>query len=178
MANKINTIPAKVRELLDAVTEEFGIEVIKEYIELYRQRRRKLMKHHNTKEDVAYDVYKLMFNSKYNRARAIDEIAIKRNIKYNTINNHLNSFNQKAKEKNFYTIGFIIDKIYDYCKNNFECISPIIKSFAEENNLENRVLKTYYWKYKTLTEREKSKFEINLKNLKLPEKIKDLVSNS
>jgi uncharacterized protein YbcC (UPF0753/DUF2309 family) len=177
MANKIQNIPAKAKELLEVVTEEFGMEVIEKYIKLYKKRQRKTMKHHNTKEGVAYDVYKLMFEEKYDRTKAINEISIKRNITISTINNHLNSFNQEAKKKNFYTLGWIVDKIYDTYNNN-QYINDNsdfdINLLATENNSEKEILETYYYKYKTLIKREKDKFEIDIKSIKIPDAIKNI----
>lgn len=175
--NNKTTIPIKAREQLEAITEKFGIEVIEKYIKLYKKKQRNLMKHHNTKEDVAYDVYKLMFEEKYDRTKAINEISIKRNITISTINNHLNSFNQEAKKKNFYTLGWIVDKIYDTYNNN-QYINDNsdfdINLLATENNLEKEILETYYYKYKTLIKREKDKFEIDIKSIKIPDAIKNI----
>ena len=182
MANTIKPIPSKARELLEAITKEFGIEVIRDFIKIYEKRQLKRMKKYNTKEEVAYDVYKLMFYDKYSRTRAIDEIAIKRHLQRPTINNHLNNFNQEAKKNNFYTLGWIVDKIYDYANMNgqFFCneyyyIDDAIELLAKANDLEKEVLETYYWRYKTLTKRERAKYKINLDSVIIPDNIKCVI---
>ena len=183
MANKIKPIPSKARELLEAITKEFGIEVIEDYIKLYKKRQRRRMKRHNTKEEVAYDVYKLMFDEGYDRTRAIEKVAIERHLKEPTINNHLNNFNQEAKKNNFYTLGWIVDKIYDYANINgqFSCngyyyyTNEAIELLAKTNNLEPEILETYYWRYKTLKKREKAKYKIDLDSIIIPDDIKCVI---
>jgi hypothetical protein len=172
--NNKTTIPTKAREQLEAITEKFGIEVIEKYIKLYKKKQRNLMKHHNTKEDVAYDVYKLIYQEGYNITKAKEAIAAKRNIKENTINNHLNNFNKEAKKNNFYTLGYIVDKIYNYYRNDWSGYS-MIELLATENNLEYEILETYYWKYKTLIKREKNKFKIDMNSIKISNRIKEIL---
>ncbi len=175
MANKIKPIPTKARELLEAVVSEFGIETIEDYIKIYKRQQRKRMKRHNTKEEVAYDVYNLMFNEEYSRTRAIDEVVIKRNLRRPTINNHLNNFNQEAKKNNFYTFGWIVNKIYDYYENsyNYQALEYDLNLLAKENDLEREILDAYYWRYKTLPKREKSKYKVDLSSVKIPDYFKN-----
>ena len=174
MANKIKPIPSKAIELLEAVVSEFGIETIEDYIKIYKRQQRKRMKKHNTKEEVAYDVYDLMFNEGYSRTRAIERVAIERNLREPTINNHLNNFNQEAKKNNFYTLGWIVDNIYDYYQNHNiyhyeEHQEKDIDKFAKENNLEREILDAYYWRYKTLPKKEKSKYKLDFNNVNIPD---------
>jgi len=172
MGNNIKPIPSKAREYLEAITDEFGIEVIEEYIKSYKKRQRRRMRKNNTKEEVAYDVYKLIFKEKYNRTRAIEKIALERNIKENTINNHLNNFNKEAKENNFYTIGWIADKIYDYTYYDYTNLEKNLNLLVKANELEMNILDTYYWKYKTLPKKEKIKYKVSLSNVKIPNDLK------
>jgi ribosomal protein L22 len=183
MANKVNVIPPKAREILDAITGEFGIEVIEDYIKLYKRRQRKRMKRHNTKEEVAYDVYKLMYEEGYSRSRAINKIEAERHISDKTINNHLNNFNQEAKKNNFYTFGYIIDRMYYnsnnfnqfYCMGGYYYVNEAIELLARENDLEKEVLETYYFRYKTLPKKEKAKYNLDFNNIKIPEEIKCVI---
>lgn len=182
MANKIKPIPSKARELLEAVVNEFGIDVIKDYIKIYDKQQRRRTKKYNTKEEIAYEVYRLMYQEGYSRIRAIEKVAVEKNISENTINNHLNNFNKEAKKNNFYTFGWIVDKIYDYANMNgqFYCnswyyIDEAIDLLAKTNDLEKEVIETYYWKYKTLPKREKSKYKLDLNSIKIPDDIKCVI---
>ena len=172
MANKIKPIPSKAREILEAVVNEFGVEVIEDYIKLYKRQQRKRMKKHNTKEEVAYDVYDLMFNKGYDKTRAKETIALKRHLSENTINNHLYNFDKEAKKNNFYTLGWIIDRIYEYYRGDFSLYEDI-DALSTINDLEKDILLTFYWKYKTLSKREKTKYKIDLSSVKIPADFKD-----
>ena len=172
IANKIKPIPSKARELLEAVVSEFGIEVIKDYIKIYDKQQRRRRTKHNTKEEVAYDVYDLMFNKGYDKTRAKETIALKRHLSKNTINNHLYNFDKEAKKNNFYTLGWIVDRIYEYHQGNFGLYEDI-DTLSTINDLERDILFTYYWKYKTLPKREKSKYKVDLNSIKIPSIFKE-----
>ena len=169
MGNKTKVIPSKAREILESVTNEFGIEVIEDYIKIYKKRQRKRMNKNNTKEKIAYEVYDLIYREGYSRVRAIEKIAMEKNISEHTVNNHLNNFNQEAKKNNFYTLSWIVDKIYDSCNYNSICLENSINSLAKENNLERDILDTYYWRYKTLPKKEKAKYELNFNSINIPD---------
>jgi len=169
MGNKTKVIPSKAREILESVTNEFGIEVIDDYIKIYKKRQRKRMNKNNTKEKIAYEVYDLIYREGYSRVRAIEKIAMEKNISEHTVNNHLNNFNQEAKKNNFYTLSWIVDKIYDSCNYNSICLENSINSLAKENNLERDILDTYYWRYKTLPKKEKAKYELNFNSINIPD---------
>lgn len=172
MANEIKPIPSKARQILEAVFNEFGIEVIKDYVKLYDKQQRRRTKKHNTKEEVAYDVYDLMFNKEYDKTRAKEAIALKRHLSKNTINNHLYNFDKEAKKNNFYTFGWIVDRIYEYYQGNFG-LYEYIDTLSTMNDLEKNILDTYYWKYKTLPKREKSKYKVDLNSVKIPSDFKE-----
>ena len=172
MANEIKPIPSKARELLEAVVSEFGIEVIEDYIKIYKKQQRKRMRRHNTKEEVAYDVYDLMFNKEYDKTRAKEIIALRRHLSENTINNHLYNFDKEAKKNNFYTLGWIVDRIYEYHQGNFTLYEDI-DALSTMNDLERNILDIYYWKYKTLPKREKSKYKVDLNSVKIPSDFKE-----
>jgi len=174
MGNKTKVIPSKAREILESVTNEFGIEVIRNYVKNYNSRKRKGEKKHNTKEEVAKDVYNLMFNKGYSKARAKEAIALKRNLSENTINNHLYNFDKEAKKNNFYTYGWIMDNIYSYYRGSFE-LYDTVDNLSRLNNIERDVLLIYLWKYNTLQKKERKKYQINLDNIILSNEVVEIL---
>jgi hypothetical protein len=178
MSNEKNVIPDEAKEILDSVVKNFGFKVIKTYMELHRKEEWKKRKRVNTKEEVAYDVYKIMFNEKCSRKNAIHIVGDKRKIKEKTINNHLNNFNREAKNNNFYTFGWFINEMYELSEGSDKftfrgigleySVSECIKLLAKENELDKKVLETYYYRYKTLPKREKSKYKVDINSITIP----------
>jgi len=175
MGNKIKAIPEKAEEILDKVVETFGIETIKKYVNNYNRKNRKKQKRHNTREEVVKDILELIVNQGYNRTKATEKVADKRNIEPKTANNHLTAFYKEAKQNNFFTYGFIYKKMedyflpdgghYDYYSAQREFYEAV-KEFCEINEIEEEKLYLYFLRYKSLIPKEKKKYQLNFSNIK------------
>jgi len=177
--NTIKTLPLKAKTKLDEVVKEFGIDVIKEYVKDYHRQERRKQKKHNTMEEVAYEVYKLMYEDGYSRTRAIEKVADDRHVSPHTIRNHLQRFDKQAKENNFYTFGWILDNILAHSYDmsiKAHSFKSVIKKLANINNIDMVVIETYLYKYATLLPQNKAKYRVNLKKLKLTKQIEKIIT--
>ncbi len=171
MGNKIKAIPEKAEKVLNDVVNEFGIDVLKDFIKNHNRKARKKRIRHNTRDEVVRDVLELMIREGYDRTRAVEKIAEKRHLATKTIDNHLTNFYREAKENNFYTYGFIYDNMYEFWfDSNYSSIDYFnqkVKEFCEKNNIAPETLELYHMRYKTLPLKEKKKYKLDFSNINL-----------
>ena len=141
-------------KILDEIVENKGIEFIKEYLGQYNKIQRRKQINVNKYDDVAKDVYDLMYNQNYSNKKAMDKVADDRNITFYAVRNHYNKLNRQARAFDFFSFGALIDELIpyygdgDYYNNNYEQAEYELNELAKENYITYQVAQVYYNKYK------------------------------
>ena len=150
------------KKVLEKITKEYGIEVIKDFVKNYDKTLRKQSTRINYYDEIAKQVYELVIGQHYSKTRAIDKIALENNINAHTVRNHCAKFDKEAKEFDFYSFGSLIDEAYNYV--NGYSISQLLSYIAQLNNLDYETANIYYNKYKTTKKAQ----EVNINKFKKP----------
>jgi len=154
-------------EILEKILEHHGIGVIREFMNGYNKKARKKQTRVNKYEEIALNVYNLMYTEyfdedlgyldNYDKTRAIAKVADEKSLTYNTVRNHCAKFDKEAKEFDYYSFGSLIE----------EKGLHYINIFAKENNISSEFANIYYKKYLNFNGK-KEKLIIDTSKFKVP----------
>ena len=143
------TVKNNYLEILEAIKNQHGIEVIRDFVKSYNKNARKKQNRVNKNIEIANEVYKLIVLEDYDKTRAFYKISDDKNIAYYTVRNHCYTFDKKAKEFDYVNFGKKVEEktteatFFTEISNTISKIADIDYTFAEtcylkyayENNL-------------------------------------------
>lgn len=146
--NKNINVENTINAILQQEGQESGIKLIRDILNNIAKGMRRKKIRVNTFDSIASGIYFLMAKEGYSRARAIDRIEEERSITSSTINNHLRTFNKKAKEIDYMNFGYCAEGYAYKNYSGFGEFDDYIIMFGDKFNFSQKESLAYFFKFK------------------------------
>jgi len=147
MNNRSLDVTNNPNEVLKEIANTHGIDMINAFVKEHNKKQRKKQVRVNGYADIACNVYVLMRDHGYSKTRALDKIALDKNINFNTVRNHCAKFDKEAKEFDYYSFGALIEDTQRIASGNYSIYEHLVSDLASLNDIETKIALVYHFKY-------------------------------